>query len=106
MLRGASPALMLIKISSVEIVSDLIDISVGVAEAGSRATGAGVCVAIGGTDVKVAEAERGVEKTSTEKLQALSSHVLNTNTIAGRDHFRCSIVVSPSVVGISSGEYL
>lgn len=86
--------------------------SVGVTEGATKVTGTGVNV--GGRDVKVGGEEVGVDKTSTEKLQAFSNSELNTKTIIGKYHLRCFIAFSlstlankmVSVVGTSNKEWL
>src|SRR5215210_2110353 len=74
-LRGTSPSPMLVKISSIESVSTLIEMSVEVGRAriavgaiGVNVEGMEVCAAVGRKDV-------GVGKISTEKVQAFSNRV-------------------------------
>jgi len=81
------------KISSIESVSLLIEMSVGVAEGGTRVIGTGVRVAVGGSDVNVGGKEVGVDKTSTEKLQASSNSALN-KIITVNNCFWCFIAFS------------
>jgi hypothetical protein len=77
-----------------DIVSALIDMSVGVTEGtmavggtGVNGRGIDVCVAVGGEEV-------GVDKISTEKLQASSNSPLNTKTMIGSNHLRCFMAFS------------
>ena len=95
------------------------DMSVGVTE-GRTAVG-GTDVNVGVFDATIGGEEVGVDKTSTEKVQASSNSALNTKTIIGRYHLRCFIAFSlsalankmesdktyyprkESVVGISTG---
>jgi len=75
-----------------DIVSALIDMSVGVTE-GTMAVG-GTGVNVGGIGVAVGGEEVGVDKISTEKLQASSNSALNTKTMIGSNHLRCFMAFS------------
>jgi hypothetical protein len=72
--------------------------SVGVGKAGI--TVGGTAVNVGGTDVcaAVGGEDVGVDKTSTEKVQAASSSALNTKTIIVDNHLRHFIAFSLSAV--------
>src|SRR6185503_7608843 len=95
-LRGASPSPKLVKISSRESVSTLIDMSVGVGRERIEVGATGVNV--GGTNVCVAVGrEEVVGKTSTEKVQALNS-MINMKSMTGRNHLCCFIAFSLSAV--------
>jgi hypothetical protein len=83
-----------------EIVSALIDMSVGVTD-GRTAVGEGaadVWVAVGRKEFSVAGETVGVDKTLTEKLQASSTSALNRKTSIDKDHLRCFIAFSLSAV--------
>jgi hypothetical protein len=84
------------KISSMETVSSRIDMRVGVAEERIAVDGTGVCEAVGGIekDVSVGGEEVGVVKTLTEKLQALSNIMVNTQPTISRNHLRGFIALS------------
>ena len=83
-----------------EIVSALIDMSVGVTD-GRMAVGVGamdVCMAVGGREFSVGGETVGVDKTLTEKLQASSTSALIRKTSINKDHLRCFIAFSLSAV--------
>jgi len=99
-LRGDSPASKLVKISSRESISTLIDMSVGVGKEGIEVgatnvgvAGMGVCVAAVGEEV-------GVGKTSTEKVQAPSNSMANMQPLISGNHLSCFIVFSFSLSAI------
>jgi hypothetical protein len=81
-----------------EIVSALIDMSVGVAEGWTAVGTTDVWVAVGERGVWVGEKTAGVGKTFTEKLHAASSNALNRQISVKRNHFRCFMTFSLSAV--------
>ena len=98
-LRGVSPSPKLVKISSKESVSSLIDISVGVGSA-RMAVGA-IGVNVGGIDIWVAvggEEVVAVGKTSIEKVQAFNNNMVNMKPRNGRNQLLCFIAFSLSAV--------
>lgn len=70
----------------------LIDMNVGVAEAEMAVGGTGV--EVGDTEATGGGEEVGVDKTSTEKVQASSSSVINIKLIIMGNHLRCFIAFS------------
>ena len=97
-LRVNSPSSKLVKISSSESVSSLIEMSVGV---GMETTEVGgTVVNVGGTDVCVAVGSKGegVGKTSTENVQAFSTSVVNRQLLINNNHLLCFIIFSLSAI--------
>jgi hypothetical protein len=93
-----SPNLKLSKTSSMEIVSALIEINVGVAK-GRTAVGVGdVCVAVGGREVCVGGCTATVGKAFTEKLHASSTNAPNRKISMDKIPLRCFIARSLSAV--------
>jgi hypothetical protein len=72
--------------------------SVGVTEAGISVNGIAVCVAVEARAGSVGGGEAGVDKTSTEKIQALSNSVLNIKLIIDCNHLRGLIKYSFSSI--------
>jgi hypothetical protein len=77
-----------------EIVSALIDMSLGVSEGRIAVGTPDVCIAVGGRELSVGGGMVGVAKTLTEKLQASSTSALNRKTSINRNHLPCFIAFS------------
>jgi hypothetical protein len=79
-----------------DIISALIDMSVGVTEGRMAVGGIGVEIDVREIDVGAAVGGEkvGVDKTSTEKLQASSNSALNTKTMIDSNHLCCFMAFS------------
>jgi hypothetical protein len=95
-----------LKISSIGIVSARIEIKVGVAE-GKVGVAAASGVNVGVTDASSGGEDVGVDKTSTEKVQASSKSAASTKQITNKKYFDRFIAFSLSaMVGSQDGRLL